>query len=115
MLPLVKDGKLRALAVATERRLPYLQDVPTVSEELPGYETDIWIALVAPAGTPQAIVDKINGEVSRIFALPDVIERLAAQGIEPKTSSPEQLTALIKSDLVRWGKVIKETAGKSKQ
>ncbi|MFZ5692222.1 MAG: tripartite tricarboxylate transporter substrate binding protein [Pseudomonadota bacterium] len=115
MLPLVKDGKLRALAVATEKRLPYLQDVPTVSEELPGYETDIWIALVAPAGTPQAIVAKINEEVKRIFTLPDVRERLTAQGIEPKTTSPEQLTTLVKSDLVRWEKVIKSTAGKSKQ
>ncbi|ARQ02712.1 LacI family transcriptional regulator [Pseudorhodoplanes sinuspersici] len=115
MLPLVKDRKLRAVAVTSDKRLPYLQDVPTVSEDLPGFETDIWIALVAPAGTPRDVVVKINEEVRRIFTLPDVRERLAAQGIEPKTSTPDDLTALVKSDLARWAKVIKDTGEKSKQ
>lgn len=115
MLPLAKDGKLRALAVATNKRLSYLPDVPTVAEELPGYETDIWIALVAPSGTPPDVVAKIKDEVHRMFTLPDVRERLAMQGIEPKTSAPDELTALIKSDLVRWSKVIKDTGDKSKR
>jgi len=112
MLELAKTGKLRALGVATNKRLSYLPSVPTISEELPGYETDIWIAFVAPAGTPQQIVTKLKDEIHRIFALPDVREKLAAQGIEPKTSTPEELTALVKSDLARWGEVIKATGGR---
>lgn len=112
MLPLAKDGKLRALGVTTTQRLSYLPDVPTISEELPGYETDIWIALVAPAGTPPDVVAKVKNEVHGMFTLPDVRERLAAQGIEPKTSTPDQLTALVKSDLARWADVIKSTASR---
>jgi len=109
ILPLVKSGKLRALGVTTDKRLQYLPDVPTISEELPGYETDIWIALVAPAGTPQAIVAKLAGQVHEIFKLSDVRERLSEQGIEPKTSTADDLSRLIKADLARWAKLIKQT------
>jgi len=112
MLALARDGKLRALGVGTTKRLSYLPDVPTISEELPGYETDIWIGFVAPAGTPAEIVTRIKDEIHRIFAMPDVREKLAAQGIEPKTSTPEELAALVKSDLVRWAEVIKATGSK---
>lgn len=112
MLELARSGKLRALGVATTKRLAYLPDVPAIAEELPGYETDIWIAFVAPAGTPPEIVTKLRDEIHRIFAMPDVRERLAAQGIEPRTSTPEELTALVKSDLARWAEVIKATGSK---
>ena len=113
MIELVRTGKLRALGVATSKRLSYLPDVPAIGEELHGYETDIWIALVAPAGTPSAVVSKINGEVKKILAMPDVRERLSAQAIEPKTSAPEELAGLIKSDLSRWAQVIKATGSGS--
>ena len=109
MLELAKSGKLRALGVGTNKRLSYLPDVPTISEELPGYETDIWVGFVAPAGTPAEIVTKIKDEIHRVFAMPGVREKLAAQGIEPKTSTPEELAALVKSDLARWAEVIKAT------
>lgn len=107
ILPLVKSGQLHALGVTSDKRLRYLPDVPTISEELPGYETDIWISLVAPAGTPQAIVAKLTSQVHEIFTLPDVRERLAEQGIEPKTSTADDLSRLIKSDLARWTKIMK--------
>ena len=109
VLPHVRSGKLRALGVAGTARLPYLPDVPTIGEAgVPGYQSDIWLALVAPAGTPQEIVGKMQREVAAILAQPDVKDKLAAQGIEPGASSPEELTLLIKSDLARWAKVIKE-------
>jgi tripartite-type tricarboxylate transporter receptor subunit TctC len=113
MIELVRTGKLRALGVAAGKRLSYLPDVPAIAEEIPGYETDIWIALVAPAGTPSAVVSKINAEVQKILALPDVRERLSAQAIEPKSSTPEELSALIKFDLARWAQVIKATGSGS--
>lgn len=114
VVPHVKTGKLRALGVAGTARLPYLPDVPTIAEAgVPGFQSDIWLALVAPAGTPKDIVDKMGREVTAILAQPDVKEKLAAQGIEPAASSPEELTRLIKDDLVRWAKVIKESGARA--
>lgn len=109
VIPHVKSGKLRALGVASTARLTYLPDVPTIAEAgVPGYQSDIWLALVAPAGTPKDIVEKVRGEVAAILAHPEVKEKLSAQGIEPAPSSPEEVTRLIKDDLARWAKVIKE-------
>lgn len=114
VLPHVKTGKLRALGVASTTRLPYLPAIPTIAEAgVPGYQSDIWLALVAPSGTPKDIVDKMGREVAAILAQPDVKEKLAAQGIEPAASSPEELTRLIKDDLVRWAKVIKESGARA--
>jgi tripartite-type tricarboxylate transporter receptor subunit TctC len=113
VLPHVKSGKLRALGVASTKRLPYLGNVPTIDEAgLPGYESDIWIALVAPAKTPNEIIDKVQSEIGAILTQPDVREKLAAQGIEPAGSSPESLSALISKDLTRWSKVIKESGAR---
>lgn len=114
ILPHVKSGKLRALGVATKERLAYLPNVPTIAEAgVPGYFSDTWIALVAPAGTPTAIVDKMHREVAKILAEPDVQQKLAAQAIEPLGTTPEELAALIKSDLARWSKVIRESGAKA--
>lgn len=108
VLPHIKAGKLKALGAGTAKRIPALPDVPTIAESaVPGYETDIWISLVAPVGTPSEIVARMNAEIGRIFQMPDVREKLAAQGIEPVTSSPERLASLITSDLERWAKVIR--------
>ena len=113
-LPHIKAGKLRALAVASEKRVASLPDVPTLSEAgVSGYRSEIWIGLFAPAKTPRDIVDKIAAEVGRMQAQADVKEQLNAQGIDPLATSPEQLAALIKADSARWSKVIKETGVKA--
>jgi len=109
-LPHIRSGKLRALAVASEKRVSYVPEVPTLAEAgVPGYKNEIWIGLLAPAKTPKEIVDKVSQEVSRMQAQPEVREKLVAQGIEPMTTTPQELAALIKTDLARWSKVIKET------
>jgi tripartite-type tricarboxylate transporter receptor subunit TctC len=114
VLPHVKTGRLRALGVASTSRLPYLPEVPTIAEAgVPGYRSDIWLALVAPAGTPKDIIEKMQREVASVLAQADVKEKLAAQGIEPATSSPEEVTELIKDDLARWAKVIKEAGARA--
>jgi len=113
-LPHIKAGKLRALAVASDARLASMPDVPTLSEAgVPGYKSEIWIGLFAPAKTPKDVVDKLAAEVSRMQAQPDIRAELNAQGIDPLANSPEQLAALIKADSARWSKVIKETGLKA--
>ena len=112
-LPHIRSGKLRALAVATDQRVPSLPDVPTLAETgVPGYKSEIWIGLFAPARTPKDIIDKLAAEVLRMQAQSDVKEQLAAQGIDPLGTAPAQVSSLIKADLERWKKVIKETGVK---
>lgn len=108
-LPHVKAGKLRALGVTSAKRSSALPQVPTIAEAgLPGYEMTPWFGLFAPAGAPQAIIAKLNAEVTRIFALPDVKERLAAIGAEPMGATPEQFAALVRADVAKWTKVIQD-------
>lgn len=110
----IKSGKLRALGVASNKRFAYLPDLPTIAEAgVPGYYSDAWFGLVMPAGTPKEIVDKLNREVGKILAQADVKERLSAQGIEPSTTTPEEFAALIKTDLIRWAKVIRESGARA--
>ncbi|WP_132980768.1 tripartite tricarboxylate transporter substrate binding protein [Pigmentiphaga sp. D-2] len=108
VLPHIKSGKLRALAVAGESRAQLLPDVPTIAQAgYPAYRSDIWIALVAPAGTPADVVRQIQTETRNTLADPAVIETLAQQGIEAKSTTPDALRALAASDLARWTDVIK--------
>jgi tripartite-type tricarboxylate transporter receptor subunit TctC len=103
----VKDGKLRALATGGATRSPLLPNVPTVAESgLPGYEFVTWMGLFAPANTPKEIIARLNTELVRALGAPELRERLIAQGVEVKTSTPEQLTELIKSRLAQMGKII---------
>ncbi|MFA5914600.1 MAG: tripartite tricarboxylate transporter substrate binding protein [Burkholderiales bacterium] len=105
----VKDGKLRALATGGATRSPLLPDVPTVAESgLPGYEFVTWMGLFAPANTPKEIIARVNAELVRALDAPDLRERLIAQGVEVKTSTPEQLGALTKSRLAQMAKIIKD-------
>jgi tripartite-type tricarboxylate transporter receptor subunit TctC len=85
--------------------------MPTVAEAagLPGYEAVGWMGLLAPAGTPKAIVDKLNAEIRQIQQSPDVPAWLATQGLQPYHLSPEDFSALVKSDVEKWGKVVRET------
>jgi tripartite-type tricarboxylate transporter receptor subunit TctC len=108
MLPLVRGGKLRALAITGARRSPAMPDLPTVAESgLPGYEAASWYGMLAPAGTQRAIIDTLNREVARIMRLPDVRDRLIADGADPVGSSPEEFAAHITRELARWARVVK--------
>ena len=108
LIPHVKAGKLRALAVSSAKRVPLLPDVPTIAESaLPGFETGTWYGVVAPAGTPRPVVEKLNREVLRILALPDVQERLTAQGLEPAGNSPADFATMIRAEIAKYAKIVK--------
>jgi tripartite-type tricarboxylate transporter receptor subunit TctC len=105
----IKAGTVRPLGVTTLQRSFVLPSVPTVAEAgLPGYDTSTWGALLAPAGTPKAVVAKLNAEVTRILALPDVRQKLQDAGIEPGQGSPEQVSAFLEKEMVKWAKVAKD-------
>jgi tripartite-type tricarboxylate transporter receptor subunit TctC len=109
-LPFVKSGRLRVLGITTKERSPVLPDVAPIAElGVPGYEVVQWFAIFVRSGTPRDIVTKLNAEVGRILKLPDITEKLAAQGANPVSSTPEQLDKFWKSELVKWAKVIKES------
>jgi len=107
MAPNITAGQVRALATTGPRRSAVLPDVPTASEAgLPGYEATIWLGLMAPAGTPQPVVDKLNGAVQQILARSDLAADWAKQGATVMTMSPTEFTAYIKADIDKWAKVI---------
>ncbi len=107
-LPHVKAGRLRALAVTSAKRSPAMPDLPTIAEAgVAGYEASSWFGVLAPAGTPSAIVTKLNGEIVRILGLPEIKERLLSQGAEPVGNSPEQFAAHITAEMAKWGNVVK--------
>jgi len=113
MLPHVKAGKIRALAVTTATRYAGLPEVPTVAESgLAGYETVAWFGLFAPAGTPRDIVARLNREVNAIVAEPEVRERLLAIGLEPKPGTPEEFAARQSADIAKWKKVVADSGAK---
>ncbi len=106
---LVKGGKLRLIAVSTPRRLPQFPDVPTVGESgLPGFEFNSWFAMVAPAGTPKTMLQKLHGEVVKALADPSVKDQLMAQGLSPRGSSPEELGGALRAQLSRYETLIKQ-------
>ena len=103
----IRAGKLRALAVTGAARNPTLPDVPTIAESgLPGYECSLWQAIVAPAGTPAAIVARLNQAIALVLRDPEVQAAFAKNGVEPEPSSPEGLAARIRDDLAKWREVI---------
>lgn len=106
-LPHIRSGKLRALGTTGTSRLALLNGVPTIAETVPSFESDIWIGMITPAKTPPAVVTKLNSELRRILALPDVKEKLADQGIDAESSSAADFTKLIATDQKRWAAVIK--------
>ena len=112
-LPMAKEGKIRALAQTTAKRSPAAPDVPTVAESVPGFEATTWFAVFAPAGTPRDIVMKVNAEMQRVFALPDVQDKLKTLGLDTWISSPEELARLQASEITKWAKVVKESGAKA--
>ena len=108
LLPHIRAGKVKALGVTSRKRLASLPDVPTLDESgVPGYESEIWLGLAAPAGTPAAIIDFLNGSVRKAMVQPDVITRLNAQGIVSLVGSPEEMRQRGLDDFKRWGDIIR--------
>lgn len=108
-LPHIKAAKLKALGVTTTRRSAALPDVPTIAEAgLPGYEMSAWIGLIAPAGTPEAIVQKLQAEIARIVKAPDVVEALRPQGLELAGTSSEEFSALIRKEMPAYARLFRD-------
>jgi tripartite-type tricarboxylate transporter receptor subunit TctC len=106
----VPSGRLRALAVTTAKRAPQLPDVPTMQEAgVPGYEASVWLALLAPAGTPRAVVARLNTEVAKVLNAPDTRKLLHDAGVESTPSTPEAMAAYMSQEMTRWGKVVKDS------
>ncbi len=107
--PHVAGGKLRALAVTSVQRSKAMPQVPTVAESgLPGYELSPWYGVLAPAGTPAEVVTLLNAAIAKFMRTPDMAEKLAAIGAEPETTTPEEYSARIRADTVKWTKVIRD-------
>jgi len=106
----VPQGRLKALAVTTAKRIPQLPDVPTMQEAgVPGYEASVWLALLAPAGTPHDIVTRLNAEVAKAMASPETKKSLYDAGVAVATSTPEAMSDYMVQEMARWGKVVKDT------
>jgi len=104
----VKDGKLRGLAVTTVQRSPATPDLPTIQETgIKGYELGSWYGLAAPAGTPKEVITRLNAEAHKALKYPDVIQRLGASGYEITAGTPEEYTAYVREEVVKWGKVVR--------
>ncbi len=113
LAPQIKDGKVKGLLIASRERSPQLPDVPTATEVgMPDFLVESWFGLVVPAGTPVDIIQRLNAEVVRIGNLPDVRERLAAQGLTVTTTTPDAFTQVIRADYARWGKVVDSAGAK---
>ncbi|RPI45707.1 MAG: tripartite tricarboxylate transporter substrate binding protein [Betaproteobacteria bacterium] len=106
-LPFIKQGKLRGLAVTSRQRIKVLPELPPVADTVPGYEASSWYAVMAPAATPRAVIDKLNRESIAVIQSPEINAKLTSQGVEPEALSPEQLGEKIRTETARWGKVVK--------
>jgi tripartite-type tricarboxylate transporter receptor subunit TctC len=113
VLPHAKSGRVRPLAVGTPKRSPSLPDVPTVAESgFPGFDASLWLAIMAPAGTPAPIVDRLQKEIHAVIASPDTADALNKAGAEPITSTPAELAAMVKDGVEKYGKVVKQAGVK---
>jgi tripartite-type tricarboxylate transporter receptor subunit TctC len=108
MAPLIKAGKVRALGTSGDKRSPNLPDVPTIAEAgVPGFQATLWVGFMAPAGTPQPIVDKLNAEITKIVSRPDIKAAWEKQGAEPVTMTQPQFKAFMDAQIAKWAGVIK--------
>jgi len=104
----IREGRLRAIAVSTLKRTPALPDTPTMAESgVPGYETNSWSTMVVPKGTPAAIIARLNTEIAAVLRSPEALARLTPQGFDPEPSTPQHVTQYVKSEVVRYGKLLK--------
>jgi tripartite-type tricarboxylate transporter receptor subunit TctC len=110
ILPHVKSGAIRGIAISTTKRSPAAPDLPTLDEAgVPGFEVTAWFGFMAPAKTPQAVIDKVHGDVVKVLAMPDIRERMMEQIAEPIGSTPAEYAAFIASEITKWAKVVKES------
>ncbi len=113
-VPQVKAGRVRAIAVTSAQRSPALPDVPTVNEQgFTDFDDLTWIGFFVPAGTPPAVVTRLNAEIGRAFEAPDTHERLAQQGLEWKRNTPAEFATFLRSEIVKWAKAVKESGAKA--
>jgi len=103
-----KAGQVRAIAISTLKRSPNFPDIPAVSETVPGFELNSWYGMMAPAGTPKAIVNRLQQEVANALKKPDVIEWMKQNGLDPVGSTPEEHAAHIRAELAKWAKIVKD-------
>jgi tripartite-type tricarboxylate transporter receptor subunit TctC len=106
-IPYAKDQRIRILGVTSRARSPFLPGVPPVAESVAGYQFDSWFGLLAPAGTPKAVIGRINGEMAKLLRDPVILKRLAAQGVVPRPLSPEAFARLIRQDYEETAKMVK--------
>ncbi|RXZ30942.1 tripartite tricarboxylate transporter substrate binding protein [Oxalobacteraceae bacterium CAVE-383] len=106
-LPYVKAGQLRALGVTGDKRSSMAPDLPTIAESLPGYQIATWYGILAPAGTPPAVVARLNAEIVKISQMPDIRQKLLDMGMDIEASSPAAFSALIKSEMAKWAEVMR--------
>ena len=106
-MPFAKDQRIRLLGVTSAKRSAFLPEVPAIAEELPGYALESWFGLLAPARTPRAVIERINAEVAKLLTNPVILERLAAQGVEPRPMTPAAFEQLVREDYETMAKVVK--------
>ena len=106
-VPLIKAGRLKAIAVTSTKRSPVFPDVPTVAETLPGYESLAWYGFIGPKGTPPAVIGRLNTEIQKALKLPDLIDAMSKQGADPVYMGPKEFGEYIKAELKRWGIAVK--------
>ena len=112
-MPYIKAGRLRAIAITSAARYPGLPELPTVAESgVPGYEASAWFGVVAPAATPREAIARLNTEINRAVNLPDMKERFAQQGAIPVPGTPEDFAGWIRTEIAKWGKVVKASGAK---
>ena len=109
VLPHVKAGKVRAIATASPTRSPLMPDIPAAAETVPGFSSGAWLGLVAPAGTPRDIVNRLNAELHKLMKTPELAEKLAGLGSEVLLSTPDEFHEHIRRELVKWGKAVKDS------
>jgi tripartite-type tricarboxylate transporter receptor subunit TctC len=114
LFPYAKGGRLRIIAALTEKRHPFMPDVPTMIEQgYPDFVLSNWVGIVAPTGTPKPAVNKLAAEVTRILKLPDVVAKLTGQGFDPGGGTPEAFGKLIRTEVVRFGKAVRDSGAKA--
>jgi tripartite-type tricarboxylate transporter receptor subunit TctC len=110
----VRSGRLKAIAVTSARRTTVMPEVPTIAESgIPGFEAISWFGLYAPAATPKDTVNKLNADFNRVLQLPEVKDKLAAQGAEPIAMTPEQFAGYLRAEIAKWAKAIKDSGAKA--
>jgi tripartite-type tricarboxylate transporter receptor subunit TctC len=107
-IPIIRNNKVRALAVLSDKRVPAISEVPTAKEAgVENFVVPIWYGMLAPAGTPRPLIDRLNSELHKALASPDLKERLAKAGVEPLVNTPEQFAAFIRDETARYAKIVK--------